>query len=90
LKTNETAIKFNEMFGFKLVSDNPDKAYYDYKLYSGDYEKNTQKTLKLIQKISNDFTDLTEANVDFSKHQSVADKKLYTHLPTAWRIKSRV
>lgn len=89
LKTNETAIKFNEMFGFKLISENPGKAYYDYKLYSGDYEKNIQKTLKLIQRISNDFSDLSEANVDFSKFQSAADKKLYTHLPAAWLKKSR-
>lgn len=85
LKNNDTAIKFNEMFGFKRISENPGKEYYDYKLFAGDYKKNIHKTLGLIQKISNDFTGLSEKDADFSKHHSVADKKLYTHLPPKWK-----
>lgn len=90
LKDNHNAIQFNEMFGFKRLSENADKNFYDYRLYSADYNKNISKTKKLIQKISNDFEALSEMNVDFSKHKSKADKDLYRHLPSNWRRKAGI
>lgn len=90
LKDNQNAIRFNEMFGFKRLGENEGENYYDYCLFSGDYEKNISKTKNLIQSISNDFSPLTELDVDFTKNRSKADLELYNHLPLKWKKKAGV
>lgn len=81
LKNNERAIKFNEMFGFKRVSDKPNVSFYDYRLSSAEYYKKTATMLSFIQKLSGDFLPLNENDMDFSEHRLKNDLKLYGHLP---------
>lgn len=85
LKSNANAIKFNEMFGFKRMPDRSERSYYNYCLFSGDYKKNIFKIKTLIQKISNDYSELNINDVNFKKHCSELDARLYKHLPVQWR-----
>ncbi len=88
LKDNERAIKFNEMFGFKRISDKPEADHYDYRLSSADYRKKTAGTLSFIQKLSGDHLPLNESDMNFSEHRSKIDIQLYSHLPVKLKKKA--
>lgn len=88
LKTNERAIKFNEMFGFKRISDKAEANYYDYRLSSAAYRKKMATMLSFIQKISGDHSPLNENDMNFSEHRSKSDLQLYARLPLKLKKKA--
>lgn len=88
LKSNERAIKYNELFGFKRISDKQDVNYYDYRLSSSEYSKKTADILLFIQKLGGDHLPLNENDMDFSEHRSKSDLQLYAHLPLKLRKKA--